>query len=717
MKELLILGTDTDVGKTTFSLYWLAVFHKEFAYWKPVETGDSDSEKVRRLVPQAHCFAPAFSFALAAAPPLAASAEGASIPSAAVLVGTKPTKIPGNRHLVIESFGGPFSPLNEEELQIALVDQLRVPTVLVSSSALGAIGRTLKCLYALEQESCKPFAVVLMGKPDPYAAKQIARYGRGPSVFFLEPPTEWEPLDIRAAADRQRETLQAIYDAWLNLPEGHSTCSGAEKPVGKRKQTSLGDDTKVINLVDEDTVVSKKKPPAEHVKNKPSDGAPKPEPVRPEHKHLTEIPRPLSQTSREEKVDTAALLAGDGRVIWHPYTSLRDPDPPLVAVSAQDEFIHLADGRRVIDGISSWWTILHGHRHPVLMNALAQAATHFDHVPFAGMTHPHAIRLAEMLLQTTSWSGGRVFYSDNGSTAVEVALKMAYQFWCHQGEPQRTLFIGFEHGYHGDTFGAMAASRDPVFFGRFEPLLFQTEIIPVDAHRLDQTLSKHRGKVSGVIIEPLVQGAGGMRMHSPEELRALFEVTQRHEVLFIADEVMTGCGRVGPLWAHQLAKISPDLICTAKTLTGGILPLAATLVAPKLVDAWDTDDRSKTFFHGHSFTANPLACAVAVANWEILSAAPPSAPQYQEAFWKQALLRLADHPKVREIRIRGCIAAIELDVPGGYLAEVGRKLRQRCLHHGVFLRPLGNVLYALPPFCTSQSSLERIAEAMIKAID
>jgi adenosylmethionine-8-amino-7-oxononanoate aminotransferase len=388
----------------------------------------------------------------------------------------------------------------------------------------------------------------------------------------------------------------------------------------------------------------------------------------------------------------------------------------LLCAGAQDEFLYLADGRRVIDGISSWWTILHGHRHPVLMAALREAAESFDHVHFAGVTHVPAVSLAELLLSTAPWSGGRVFFSDNGSTAVEVALKMAYQYWCHRGQSRRTWFVGFEGGYHGDTFGAMAVGRDPVFFKRFEPLLFRAEIVPLAAERLDDALNRHRHEVAAVILEPLVQGAGGMRMHSEAELRDIVEVTKRHEVLFIADEVMTGGGRTGPLWAHQAAGVAPDLICAAKTLAGGVLPLAATLASPSIVAAWDTDDRSQTFFHGHSFTAHPLACAVAVANWKMLTAAPDLRPQRLERFWKEALAPLRDHPHVRDVRIRGTIAAVELNVPGGYLADVGRRLRESCLEDGVLLRPLGNVLYTLPPLGTSKQSLEQIAQAMTRAV-
>ena len=411
------------------------------------------------------------------------------------------------------------------------------------------------------------------------------------------------------------------------------------------------------------------------------------------------------------------IVARDRAFVWHPYTPLAGGADPLPVVSAKGEFLHLADGRTLIDAISSWWTILHGHRHPPLVAALTAAAQKLDHVLFAGVTHAPGVELAEAMLAAAPWTGGRVFYSDNGSTAVEVALKMAYQFWCHRGEPDRTLFVGFENGYHGDTFGAMAVGRDPLFFGTFDPLLFRALQVPVSAEQLDATLSANAGKVAAVILEPLVQGAGGMQMHSPQELRDIFEVTRRHNVLFIADEVMTGC-RTGAIWAHSHAGIAPDLISTAKTLAGGMLPLSATLVSPEIVAAFDTPDRAKTFFHGHSFTANPLACAVAVENWKLLAGNEWTANASRiEAFWREHLLPLRDHSRVKDVRICGTIGAVELNTPGGYLAEVGQQIRTLAIESGVLLRPLGSVLYAMPPLCTSDESLARIAAVMRAAVE
>jgi adenosylmethionine-8-amino-7-oxononanoate aminotransferase len=629
VNDLLILGTDTDAGKTTFALLWLAASAKDYSYWKPVETGPSDSARVCELVAATRVWPPFLRFNDAVAPSLAARREGALIPAAEVIAAARPHASP----LLIETFGSPFSPLNENQMQMALIGELDCPSILVSSSTLGTIGRTLQCLFALEAHGHFPRAVVLLGPIDPYAAEQIRRHRPKLSVFSLTPPQEWTLLGIERCA---------------------------------------GDQISVFS-------------------------------------ELWEVLTPASNR-------TADLVARDRHTLWHPYTSLRDADAPLICVGARDEFLHLADGRRVIDGISSWWTILHGHRFPPLMDALRVALARYDHVLFAGVTHAPGVELAELLLGTMPWRGGRVFYSDNGSTAVEVALKMAYQFWRHHGQLQRTRFVGFEHGYHGDTFGAMAVSRDPVFFGSFEPLLFRADILPLAPDRLDDYLHEHKGEVAAVILEPLVQGAGGMRMHSPEDLRALFDVVKKHEVLFIADEVMTGGGRLGLLWAHQAANIAPDLVCAAKTLAGGVLSLAATLAAPHIAAAWDTEDPGRTFFHGHSFTAHPLACAIAVANWKLLTTAFPSAPARLEAVWQKALGPLEDEANVKEVRIRGSIAAVELSGEDGYLAQVGRRLRQTCLAEGVLLRPLGNVLYAMPPLAIGKDSLGRIAAAMIRAV-
>jgi adenosylmethionine-8-amino-7-oxononanoate aminotransferase len=630
MSDLIVLGTDTDAGKTTFSLIWLTAFGDRYAYWKPVETGESDTARVRRLAPLATVWEPVARFSEPVAPPLAARREGRPIPSAAEITLARPAS---DRPLLIETFGGPLSPLNEDELQVELIRRLGVPAVLVASSALGAIGRSLSVLGVV-RDNCDVRAVALVGPADPYAEAEIHKHS-GLPVVSMQAPERLDHARLTAAVAEQRGALGRLKTA---------------------------------------------------VESTPRLSSPAPD-----------------------------LVRRDRAAVWHPYTPLADPDDPLPVVAARDEFLDLADGRRLIDGISSWWTILHGHRHPPLMTALRRASERFDHVLFAGTTHPFAVECAEELLKTAPWTGGRVFFSDNGSTAVEVALKMAYQFWCHRGDPQRTLFVGFEDGYHGDTFGAMAVGRDPVFFGRFEPLLFRAERVQVSAEALDDLLSCRGGEVAAVIIEPLVQGAGGMRMHSPETLRELHSVARRHGTLFIADEVMTA-GRTGTFWAHSQVGIAPDLIGVAKTLAGGVLPLAATLASPQIVAAFDTADRSKTFFHGHSFTAHPLACAVAAENLRMM--ADGDWREQSERInrrWKAATAGLAELPGVRDVRVCGTILALDVG-SGGYLADIGRRMRSAAVDAGVLLRPLGNVLYTLPPLNTSDASLERILEAMRAAI-
>jgi adenosylmethionine-8-amino-7-oxononanoate aminotransferase len=636
MSAFVVLGTDTDAGKTTFSLLWLAHFAPRYAYWKPVETGPSDCATIGQLVPNARVHPSVIRLEAPLAPPLAARQEGREIPSAACMAAARPS----DACLLIESFGGPFSPLNETELQVELLKRLGVPTLLVGPSTLGAIGRTLAMWRALAAEGITVAGVILMGPRDAYAEEKLSKHGLD-HVFHVQPPAKgpWTPGGVRAAASRQA----AVFDAILHI-------------------------------------------------------------------------LPVNPDDNRKPSGSSAILDADRRCVWHPYTSLDDPDAPLPIVAAEAEFLHLADGRRIIDGISSWWTIQHGHRHPPLMKALHEASQQIDHVVFAGATHPWGVRLAGELLATTRWNGGRVFYSDNGSTAVEVALKLAYQYWVHQRQPQRTAFVGFTHGYHGDTFGAMAVSRDPVFFGTFEPLLFRAEILSLDPQRLDDFLKKHAGATAGVLIEPLVQGAGGMRFHEPATLRELFEVAKRHDVLFLVDEVMTGLGRLGTFWAHEAVDIIPDLIASAKTIAGGILPLAATLVSPRIEAAFHGGDRRGTFFHGHSFTAHPLACAVGLANFPLLQAAIPDSPRRLEGFWRTALADLADRPGVVDVRTRGTIAAVELDLPGGYLADAGRTMRRAALDVGVFLRPLGNVIYAMPPWCISDVSLAKVSDAIHAAV-
>lgn len=417
---------------------------------------------------------------------------------------------------------------------------------------------------------------------------------------------------------------------------------------------------------------------------------------------------------RSEDADWPAL---DATACWHPYTQHALDPAPLPVVAAEGAWLELADGRRVLDAISSWWTCLHGHGHPRLVRALAEQAARLDHVLYAGCAHEPAARLAAELLACAPPGLTRVFYSDDGSTAVEVALKAAYQTWVRRGEARRTVFLALAGGYHGDTFGAMAAGDPEPFFREFAPFLFHVARVPPEAAALESALRAQEGRVAALLVEPLVQGAAGMRMHPPEFLAAARRLCRQHGVFLIADEVMTGFGRTGSTFACTQAGVAPDLLCVAKGLTGGVVPLAATLVREEIFAAFHGPARAQAFFHGHSFTANPIACAVARASLQLLQEEDTPRRLDRIGAWIEAPLQeLRAHPGVADVRRRGGIVAVELAAgDAGYLAGRGEALRAACAGRDALLRPLGNVIYAMPPSCTTRAECARIAEAMAAA--
>jgi len=398
------------------------------------------------------------------------------------------------------------------------------------------------------------------------------------------------------------------------------------------------------------------------------------------------------------------LAERDRRVIWHPYTQEQTAPPPLPIVSGEGAWLVAEDGRRYLDAISSWWTNIHGHAHPRLVRALADQAARLEHVIFAGMTHEPAVALAEQL--TALLGLDRVFYSDNGSTAVETALKMAYQYWANRGEP-RTRFLMLKDGYHGDTVGAMSVSGLPLFHGHFAELLFHADIYDGEIG----------GDVAAVIIEPMVQGAAGMRMHSPEFLRKIEQQCRAAGCLLIADEVMTGFGRTGRMFAHEHAEISPDIVCLSKGITGGFMPFAATVTNNTVYEAFLSDDSARTFFHGHSYTGNPLGCAVALESLRLFedegTLARANAIGTRIAAHIEPLREL---PQVKELRGLGAIQVVELAQDGGYLSDVGPRLREAAWKRGVLLRPLGNVLYAMPPLCLTDDEADLVGTTMFELV-
>ena len=419
-----------------------------------------------------------------------------------------------------------------------------------------------------------------------------------------------------------------------------------------------------------------------------------------------------------DDADNATLTTRDQRVLWHPYTQHKTDNQPLSIASAKDTLLTLEDGREIIDGISSWWTCLHGHGNPRLVEAMTRQAARLDHVMFAGATHEPAVALAEDLLRCSPKGMTRVFYSDDGSTAVEVALKIAFQSWLQRDEPQRTTFIALEHAYHGDTVGAMSVGDPNPFFRAFAPLCFRVQRTPATIEGVEHALERGGRTIAGVIIEPLVQGAGGMRMYDLDVLRGMRAACTRHGVPLIADEVMIGFGRSGSLFACNKAQVVPDLLCLGKGLSAGMLPLAATICTEPLYEAFLSDDRSRMFMHGHSFTANPIACAVALESLKMCIEVQIRA-QF-EKIGTRIKLQLgsvaADTERVIELRRTGGIVALELRPPEGesanYFSGLAPKLRTAAIERGVLLRPLGNVLYAMPPACTTNEQCDKIARVM-----
>ncbi|KEF43026.1 MAG: adenosylmethionine-8-amino-7-oxononanoate aminotransferase [Cyanobium sp. CACIAM 14] len=413
--------------------------------------------------------------------------------------------------------------------------------------------------------------------------------------------------------------------------------------------------------------------------------------------------------------------------LWHPFTQVATADPPLRVVRGEGALLELDDGRRLIDGISSWWVTLHGHGEPAIAEAIARQARTLEQVGFSDFRHPAAEGLSERLAACSGLE--RLFFSDNGSTAVEVALKIAWQWWHNRGEPRRQL-IAFEGAYHGDTFGAMAVGERCVFSAAFEPLLFAVARAPWPAtwwgddgveareaaalERLEQLLET---PTAAVILEPLVQGAGGMALVRETFLQRVEALVRASGALLIADEVMTGFGRSGHLFACGRAGLQPDLMALSKGLTGGFLPMGATLAREALYEGFVGTDPALTLYHGHSYTANPLGCAAALASLALLER-QPHRHQTMEARHRPHLEGLARHPLVRRPRLLGSIAAFELptDHPG-YLNPIGRRLQKQSLERGVFLRPLGQVVYLLPPLCIDDAQLARCFAVIAEALD
>ena len=404
--------------------------------------------------------------------------------------------------------------------------------------------------------------------------------------------------------------------------------------------------------------------------------------------------------------------------IWHPFTQHGLGEPIPTVVRTEGAALFTRDGRRIVDAISSWWVTTHGHRNPRIMAAIADAAARMDQIIFAGWSHEAAEAVAAGLLRLMPAALTRVFFSDSGSTAVEVALKMALGYWLNRGEPRHRILV-LEHGYHGDTIGAMSVGARGVFNQAYAPLLFDVATIPfpvagAEQATLDALEAACREAPAALIVEPLIVGAGGMLTYPAWVLSEMRAICARHGVLFVADEVMTGWGRTGTLLACEHAGVVPDILCLSKGLTGGAVPLAVTMASEPIYAAHLSEDRARMFFHSSSYTANPIACAAAAANIAIWEEEPVLA-RVADLGARQAA-RLAGLSGVREARALGTITAVELGREGAdYLSALGPRLLAFFGARDLLLRPLGNTVYVMPPYCIEDADLDAIYAAIGEA--
>lgn len=405
--------------------------------------------------------------------------------------------------------------------------------------------------------------------------------------------------------------------------------------------------------------------------------------------------------------------------IWHPFTQHALHDAMTMIAHAQGAYLYTPDGRRIIDAISSWWVVTHGHCHPDIVRAIQTQAESLNQIIFAGQTHQAAEDVAAGLLKLVPPNLTHVFFSDSGSTSVEVALKMALGYRHNIGAPRRRIVV-MEHSYHGDTVGTMSVGERGVFNAAYEPLLFDVGRVPFphpghEQKTFDALESACRSdRPAAFIVEPLILGAGGMLMYRPSALQEMKRICDAHDVFFIADEVMTGWGRTGTLFACEQANVAPDIACYSKGLTGGALPLAVTLCSDEIYAAHYSKDRSKTFFHSSSYTANPVACAAAAANLKLWD---DERTQWRlaelVAMQDKAIETFRDDGRFINVRRTGTITALDLKVDdAGYLANIGPRLQAFFASRDVLLRPLGNTIYVMPPYCVTQNDLDEIYAAI-----
>lgn len=415
----------------------------------------------------------------------------------------------------------------------------------------------------------------------------------------------------------------------------------------------------------------------------------------------------------------------DSKVIWHPYTPMKIWPEAIGIVRGEGAYLFDEDGNRYIDAIASWWVNLHGHSNPHIAKRVSEQLVTLEHCIFAGFTHQPAVELAERLLPVLPGDFAKIFYSDNGSTAVEVAMKMALQYWANTGKPKKKI-VALENAYHGDTFGAMSVSGRSIFTEAFSGLLFDVDFIPFPSKGKEAesiaALEKllQQGDIAAFIVEPLVQGTAGMCIYGSDTLEQYFSLCRKYDTLIIADEVMTGFGRTETLFACDTVTTKPDMVCLSKGLTGGTMPMGITACTQQIFDAFYDDDRMKTLYHGHSYTANPLACAAGLASLDITLSDECYRQRRDISNSHKAFEEKIDgHEAVSDIRYNGTIIAIELNTGIGtsYTSNHRDNIYKYFLAKGILLRPLGNIIYLMPPYCIAATDLQYIYNTIEQFLD
>lgn len=417
------------------------------------------------------------------------------------------------------------------------------------------------------------------------------------------------------------------------------------------------------------------------------------------------------------------LLKKDKEFVWHPFTQMQTAREPLELVRAKNTSLFTADGKEYIDCNSSWWVNVHGHGNEHIGNAINEQFKKIDHAIFAGATNPKAVELAERIVQLLPNPLAKVFFSDNGSTAIEVALKMVFQYWHNKSQPKKRI-LALDGAYHGDTFGAMAVGQRGYFNQPFEHFFFDVDFIDFPTKENEEELILQAENLfkstefAAVILEPLVQGSAGMRMYSPDFLTRLVNLAKQYEVKVILDEVMTAWGRTGTYFAFQHTAIVPDIVCLSKGLTGGVLPLGLTVATNEIYAAFLSEEKSKALLHGHSFTGNPLSCAAACACLDLFEQQSTWENVKRIADANEAFALTIDSTAVENVRFLGTILAIELKTSGGssYFSDIRDQAYAYFLENGILLRPLGNIIFINPPYCITNSELHKVHQTMVNFI-